>query len=631
MSKHNGNFEVYGDIVVGANISGSKYILPHDKGDTGESLIMDGGVMIFANPAPYIDIAQTSGGAELVDTVNQLVIALFDISGAIDNFTELLDTPKPALSVNAHEGELIIVDPNASAQVQKIAYSGVTLNDLATSAEFQDLLSTTASISGYLQGEIDAIVQEGTTIASSGGSILVSQNGLAYNIEVASAPIQNHNLLSGLQGSGPEYYHLNATQFASISGGVDLSDYTLLSTTASISGDLQTQIDATATIGNCIIVRLATGNDATAQRGRLDLPFKTLAAAIAAATSGDEIKVFEQGTATTGTVEAIGVRIEMQSGAVLSIASGVTLFEYPSMGPQIYGGGSIILLGTARLIVGVNVNLSLDVHSYTAGANANGAYGIDLNGGIHHINIRSTLSQTNGAVGGAIRIQNSVVDIRIGGQVGAASSARTTPLFDLFACRGNLETGWNTIQPNANSSPVYEVGLTGNFTIRGGQIFAGVAAPFVRLKPGYTVGDNLNLEMYGVVSAGSGPVIEHTGGDWAVQVGITGPPGAGNAAIVADGTGADPGLGISGYVSAGISGDAIKAIPTNQVEITAKVYGDIAIANGSSIQMRGSTVVGTVKSISGTGTVRGVTPWSASTFPTAAVSGIVPTIDGGII
>jgi hypothetical protein len=389
--------------------------------------------------------------------------------------------------------------------------------------------------------------------------------------------------------------------------------------------------DATANIGNCIIVRLATGNDATAQRGRLDLPFKTLEAAIAVATSVDEIKVFEQGTATTGTVGAIGVRIEMQAGAQLTIATGVTLFNEPFGGPQIYGSGRIVLSGTARLIVGEFVSLSLDVNTYTAGANANGAYGIDLNGGIHHINIRSTLSQTNGAVGGAIRIQNSVVDIRIGGPVSASSSARTTPLIDLFACRGNLETGWNTISANANSSPVYEVGLTGNFTIRGGQIFAGTATPFVRLNAGYTVNDNLNLEMYGVVSDGSGPVIEHKGGDWAVQVGITGPPGAGNAAIVADGTGVGAGLGISGYISAGISGDAIWAIPTNQVEITAKVYGDIAIANGSSIQMRGSTVVGTVKSISGTGTVRGVTPWSASTFPTAAVSGIVPTIDGGII
>jgi len=384
-------------------------------------------------------------------------------------------------------------------------------------------------------------------------------------------------------------------------------------------------------IGNCIIVRLATGDDATAQRGRLDLPFKTLEAAIAAATSVDEIKVFEQGTATTGTVGAIGVRIEMQAGAQLTIATGVTLFNEPAGGPQIYGSGRIVLSDTARLIVGEDVNLSLDVNSYTAGVNANGAYGIDLDGGIHHINIRSTLSQTNGAVGGAIRIQNSVVDIRIGGQVSAASSARTTPLIDLFACRGNLETGWNSVQPNANESPVYEVGLTGNFTIRGGQIFAGTATPFVRLKAGYTDDDNLNLVMYGVVSAGSGPVIEHKGGDWAVQVGITGPPGAGNAAIVADGTGVGAGLGISGYVSAGAGGDAIKAIPTDQVEITAKIYGDVAIADGSTIQMRGSTVVGTVKSISGTGTAKGVTPWAASTFPTAAVSGIVPTIDGGII
>ncbi len=138
---------------------------------------------------------------------------------------------------------------------------GAIVGDIANQSDLQVALgnltplTTTASISGDLQGQIDAIMQEGTSIASSGGSILVTQNGLDYNIEVASAPIQNHNSLQGIQGDGVDYFHLNASQFASISGGIDLSAYTLISTTASVSAslaqdianldlDLQSQISA---------------------------------------------------------------------------------------------------------------------------------------------------------------------------------------------------------------------------------------------------------------------------------------------------------------------------------------------------------------------------------------------------
>lgn len=179
MSKHNGNFEVYGDIVVGANISGSKYILPHDKGDTGEALIMDGGVMIFANPAPYIDIAQTSGGSQLVENVNRLMSAILDTSGSVDNFAELFDTPKPALSVNAHEGEIIIVDPNASAQVQKIAYSGTTISDI-----FDFTTTTVAEVSGNLQSQIDSISGGSGFTPIAGEGIVITPVASDYSFAV---------------------------------------------------------------------------------------------------------------------------------------------------------------------------------------------------------------------------------------------------------------------------------------------------------------------------------------------------------------------------------------------------------------------------------------------------------------
>jgi hypothetical protein len=79
------------------------------------------------------------------------------------------------------------------------------------------LLTTAAAISGDLQDQIDLL--NGATITSSGGSILVAQNGLNFNLEVASAPVSNHNDLLELQGgTSGQYYHLTATEYASISG-----------------------------------------------------------------------------------------------------------------------------------------------------------------------------------------------------------------------------------------------------------------------------------------------------------------------------------------------------------------------------------------------------------------------------
>jgi hypothetical protein len=95
--------------------------------------------------------------------------------------------------------------------------------------------TTIQNVSGNLQDQIDSIIQESTVIESSGGSIIVTQIGNAFNLEVASAPIQDHNLLTGLQGgTSGEYYHLTGDQF---------SDYIGKTEVANISGDLQDQID----------------------------------------------------------------------------------------------------------------------------------------------------------------------------------------------------------------------------------------------------------------------------------------------------------------------------------------------------------------------------------------------------
>jgi hypothetical protein len=74
-----------------------------------------------------------------------------------------------------------------------------------------------------------------TVVESSGGSIIVQTIPGGYNLEVASAPIQDHNDLMGLQGGDvDEYYHLSESQYNDFIGKTEV---------ANISGDLQDQID----------------------------------------------------------------------------------------------------------------------------------------------------------------------------------------------------------------------------------------------------------------------------------------------------------------------------------------------------------------------------------------------------
>jgi len=160
--KHYGNLDIYGVVTVGADISASQYTLPHAIGGQGDSLVIVGGVPVFTNVAPYVDIAQVSGGAQLVNDVTFVVNAINSISGAVDTFAELLDTPKPINIVDSHEGEIVIVDPNASMQAQKIKYSGVVLSDLVADVNYL------ISVSGSQGGGIGDITWA-TVAAVSGG------------------------------------------------------------------------------------------------------------------------------------------------------------------------------------------------------------------------------------------------------------------------------------------------------------------------------------------------------------------------------------------------------------------------------------------------------------------------------
>jgi hypothetical protein len=88
-------------------------------------------------------------------------------------------------------------------------------------------------VSGNLQDQIDNIVQESTTIESSGGSIIVTHIDRHFNIESAT---QNHNELNGLNGVGGDggYWHLTEDQY---------NDYVGRTEVQNVSGDLQNQID----------------------------------------------------------------------------------------------------------------------------------------------------------------------------------------------------------------------------------------------------------------------------------------------------------------------------------------------------------------------------------------------------
>jgi hypothetical protein len=78
-----------------------------------------------------------------------------------------------------------------------------------------------------------------SVIESSGGSILVTEIDGGYNLEVATAPIGEHNDLNGLQGIGGDggYYHLSEDQYNNLDNLVNITQL------LSVSGDLQNQIE----------------------------------------------------------------------------------------------------------------------------------------------------------------------------------------------------------------------------------------------------------------------------------------------------------------------------------------------------------------------------------------------------
>ena len=190
------------------------------------------------------------------------------------NIDLVSSSPEVTIGAGPSAGEVAIeLDLSSYATISLVSsISGSLAGDIVTLQG--DISTLQGDVSGletdvaFLSAAIDAIDQESTVIESSGGSIIVTQDGSTWNVEVASAPIQNHNDLTGLQGgTSGEYYHLTQAQFndyigssevALISSGLDsrldviegdyvinsqLDSYTLLTTTASISSGLDSRLD----------------------------------------------------------------------------------------------------------------------------------------------------------------------------------------------------------------------------------------------------------------------------------------------------------------------------------------------------------------------------------------------------
>lgn len=165
----------------------------------------------------------SQGGGISKSTVEKLIdSAISEIPTPVLNLRDLEDV----VLTNVENGQTLKYLNGNFVNAPDISGGNATwgniIGNISNQADLQlalsDLtpLSTTSAISGNLQGQIDAIAQESTSIASSGGSILVTQNGTAFNLEVASAPIQNHNDLSGLNVGN--YLHLTQSEYANISG-----------------------------------------------------------------------------------------------------------------------------------------------------------------------------------------------------------------------------------------------------------------------------------------------------------------------------------------------------------------------------------------------------------------------------
>ena len=195
-----------------------------------------------------IDIAPTN--TELLGITDEgLVVTTGIASGAIGNLETEVNEISAAISalVSASSGAIATINGqepenlniNLVTQTDEVSIApgpeagevsiNVDLSDYATIALVEGVSGTLNDSILSLESDVEALsaaidgIEDSTVISSSGGSILVTQDGNLWNLEVASAPIQNHNDLDGLQGgTTSQYYHLTESQYNNYIGATEV-------------------------------------------------------------------------------------------------------------------------------------------------------------------------------------------------------------------------------------------------------------------------------------------------------------------------------------------------------------------------------------------------------------------------
>ena len=197
MSKHYGNLEVFGYIKVGQNTDGG-YQFPILVGEDGEFIGIENGEAVFKRVGSTVDIVEISGGQQIVDDVSYLM----SISGASNQFEEMIDTPAVG-EADLHAGEVLIVNPNAATETEKISYSGINISELTEGAVTSintESPDSSGSIDFVSDGTIDIIPNGDGTIQL---SLYVSiSNSLSISnvlINGNASPISTSSIERGME------------------------------------------------------------------------------------------------------------------------------------------------------------------------------------------------------------------------------------------------------------------------------------------------------------------------------------------------------------------------------------------------------------------------------------------------
>lgn len=217
---------------------------------TDKNLVVRQGTIQFTKD----DLKPTSSEF-LIVTPDGLVNASGIDSDNFDNYTLLTVTEDISGDLQSQIDSLAAASSGGVASINNVTNPGGNIDFITNTDELTILpdnndntITLDIDFSDYATGTqvqalssaIDDIVPESTTIQSSAGSILVTQDGTdpyMWNLEVATVPTQNHNELDGLQGGDgvDEFYHLTEAQF---------NDYIGATEVASISSSLDGQISS---------------------------------------------------------------------------------------------------------------------------------------------------------------------------------------------------------------------------------------------------------------------------------------------------------------------------------------------------------------------------------------------------